>query len=339
MLQLIEHVIRISSKRDRTEVNAALVDTMEDLFAPHAFAIYRCFPGTKETIVFRCAGLDAEGRFSHNGYLPDRRFCQPIENDPLLLRSQVRRSLALERLADGSDRLVFPVIAQDQPIYLIDIVLPADFPVGRRGLLMGLVEYFGHHLALLDYGEADTLTGLANRKTFEKHLFEVLGRATGDAEATGTSSQRRRRQRAGNHWLGVCDIDHFKRVNDSRGHLAGDSALVMFSQLMRESFRYDDQLFRFGGEEFIAVLQPADGSDVQQIFERFRHSVEGHEFTGVGRITVSIGYCQLLPDDTPPAIIDRADAALYWAKQNGRNRVACYETLVDDGQLPGKASA
>lgn len=337
MLQLIEHIIQISSKRDRTEVNSALVDTMEDLFAPHAFAIYRCFPGTKETIVFRCAGRDATGRFSHNAYLPDRRFCQPIEHDPLLLRSQTRRSLVLERLADGSDRLVFPVVAQNQPIYLIDIVLPADFPAGRRGLLMGLVEYFGHHLALLDYGEADTLTGLANRKTFEKHLFEVLGRATDDAGPAGASRQRRRRHRAENHWLGVCDIDHFKRVNDSHGHLAGDSALVSFSRLMRESFRYDDQLFRFGGEEFIAVLQPADRGDVQEVFERFRRAVEAHDFAGVGRITVSIGYCQLLPHDTPPAIIDRADAALYWAKQNGRNRVACYDPLVHGGQLPGKA--
>jgi len=339
MLQLIQHIIRISSKRDRTEVNTALVDTMEDLFAPHAFAIYRCFPATKETIVFRCAGLDAGGRFSHNAYLPDRRFCLPIEHDPLLLRCQSGRSLVRDRLADGSDRLVFPVIAQKQPIYLIDIVLPADFPTDRRGLLMGLVEYFGHHLALLDYGEADTLTGLANRKTFEKHLFEVLGRATDDAGTTGAHCQRRRRHRAENHWLGVCDIDHFKRVNDSHGHLAGDSALVMFSQLMRESFRYDDQLFRFGGEEFIAVLQPADRNDVQQVFERFRRSVEAYEFSGVGRITVSVGYCQLLPHDTPPAIIDRADAALYWAKQNGRNRVACYDALIQTGQLPGKASA
>ena len=336
MLQLIQHIIRISSKRDRTEVNTALVDTMEDLFAPHAFAIYRCFPATKETIVFRCAGLDAGGRFSHNAYLPDRRFCLPIEHDPLLLRCQSGRSLVRDRLADGSDRLVFPVIAQNQPIYLIDIVLPADFPADRRGLLMGLVEYFGHHLALLDYGEADTFTGLANRKTFEKHLFEVLGHATDDVGTTG--AQRRRRHRAENHWLGVCDIDHFKRVNDSHGHLAGDSALVMFSQLMRESFRYDDQLFRFGGEEFIAVLQPADRSDVQQVFERFRRSVEAYEFSGVGRITVSVGYCQLLPHDTPPAIIDRADAALYWAKQNGRNRVACYDALIQTGQLPGKAS-
>ena len=150
MLQLIEHIIRISSKRDRTEITAALVDAMQDLFNPPAFAVYRCYPGLKQSIVFRCAGLDASGTFTHNAYLPERRHCQPIDHDPLLLRCQTERVIVLETLPGGSDRLVFPVIEDDRAIYLIDITLPVGLPADRRVLLMGLVEYFGHHIALLD---------------------------------------------------------------------------------------------------------------------------------------------------------------------------------------------
>ncbi len=340
MLQLIEHIIRISSKRDRTEINAALVEATQGLFAPPAFNVYRCFPGQKKWIVFSCAGFDAAGQFWRNAYLPERRHCRPIDHDPLLRRCQEERSVVLEPLPDGSDRLVFPVIADDQLIYLIDISLPADFPAERRVLLMGLVEYFGHHLALLDYGETDTLTGLANRKTFDKHLFEVLGHAAGDdATHDPDASRRRRSGHDDHHWLAICDIDHFKRINDGHGHLTGDAVLVGFGQLLRDTFRYDDQLFRFGGEEFIVVLQPATERNALNVFERFRMAVASHGFAAVGRATVSIGFCRLRPHDTPTGLIDRADAALYWAKQNGRNRVACYETLVAASALPAVGQA
>ena len=340
MLQLIEHIIRISSKRDRTEINSAMVDAMQDMFAPSALTLYRCYPCAGCTIVFACAGLESGKPFSHNAYLPERRYCHPIDHDLLMLRCQNERAIVRDTLADGADRLVFPVIRVDQAIYLIDITLPIDFAADQRVLLMGLVEYFGHHISLLEYGEADTLTGLANRKTFDKHLFEVLGKAAADddnAQQHTGGPVRRRHSGNNSHWLAVCDIDHFKRINDTWGHPAGDRVLVRFGQLMRESFRYDDQLFRFGGEEFVAVLQPTSQANALRVFERFREAIERHVFPDAGHVTVSIGMCHLLPDDTPTATIDRADAALYWAKQNGRNLVACFDTLTTAGQLPAKA--
>ena len=84
----------------------------------------------------------------------------------------------------------------------------------------------------------------------------------------------------------------------------------------------------------------ADAADLtQRAFERFRGAVERHAFPDAGRVTVSIGICHFQPHDTPTAIIDRADAALYWAKQNGRNRVACYDTLIAAGQLASRDAA
>ena len=334
MLQLIKHIIRISSKNDRTEINTALVDAMLDLFNPPAFAVYRCYLARDTSIAFSCAGLGPEGRFSHNAYLPERRHCRPISDDPLLLRCQTERSIVLETLPNGSDRLVFPVIEGEQLVYLIDISLPLVFPAKRRVLLMGLVEYFGHHISLLDYGEGDTLTGLANRKTFDKHLFEVLGKPANDETLQDPSVPHRRHNADDDrHWLAICDIDHFKRINDRHGHRVGDAALVMFAQLMRETFRYDDQLFRFGGEEFVIVLQPTTEKNAFSVLERFRIAVAAQTFADIGQATVSIGYCQLRPEDTPTAPIDRADAALYWVKKNGRNRVACHDALIQSGAL------
>lgn len=339
MLNLISHIVRTSAMRDRTDVNSALVDAMQDLFHPLALTIYRCFASDRKTMVFACAGIRGNTIFSRNAYLPDRRYCHSIEADPLLRRCRSEMSIAFDLLPDGTNRLVFPVIQMERLVYLIDVTVPDTISADRRVLLMGLTEYFSNHIALLDYGETDTLTGLANRKTFDKHLFEVLGKTSGDQSATVAdvdAPRRRCARREDPHWLAVCDIDHFKRINDTYGHLIGDEVLVTFSQIMRESFRFDDQLFRFGGEEFVIVLQPAAAADAAKALERFRCAIEAHPFSRVGKSTVSIGFSQLRPFDTPSDAIDRADEALYYAKRNGRNRSARYEELVASGLLMAK---
>lgn len=340
MLNLINHVVKISARRDRTEINSAMVDALNELFHPEHLTIYRCYPGRKKTMVFSCAGINPEGRYVHNAYLPDHRYCQPIDRDPLLNRCRKEVSAVLDMLDDGSHRIVFPVIQLGLPIYMIDLSLSQEFSADQRVSLMGLIEYFANHIALLDYGEADTLTGLASRKTFDKHLFELLGKATSDEQwhASRNHSPLRRRGESelSSHWLAVCDIDHFKLVNDNFGHLIGDEVLIMLAQVMRHSFRFDDQLFRFGGEEFITLLQPTDLASATATLKRFRNDVEKQVFSRVGHVTVSIGFSRLLPHDTPTDVIDRADEALYYAKLHGRNRVDCYEELIENGELKCK---
>lgn len=341
MLELISHIVKISARRDRTEINSAMVDALVALFNPQRIGIYRCYAGRKKTVVFACAGLGPHGQFLRNAYLPDHRHCQLIEKDPLFHRCRKEMSAVLDFLDDGSHRIVFPVTRLEEPIYLIELILADDFSADQRVALMGLIEYFGNHIALLDYGEADTLTGLSSRKTFDKHLFELLGLAATDEMLGGLNDQRMRRQgtASSNHWLAVCDIDHFKMTNDTYGHLIGDEVLIQLAQVMRQSFRFDDQLFRFGGEEFVALLQPTDQQSALATLERFRSNVENQDFGRVGQITISIGFSRLLPHDTPAGVIDRADEALYYVKHHGRNRVACYETLVEEGALVARETA
>lgn len=339
MLDLISHVVEISSHRDRTEINAAMVDTLMDLFSPQQLCIYRCYANKKKTVVFACAGYGPNGRFVRNAYLPDRTYCIDIERNPLFNRCRKEMSAVIDFTDDGLHRIVFPVIRLDAPVYLIELTLSDEFSADQRIALMGLIEYFGNHISLLDYGETDTLTDLSSRKTFDKHLFELLGKASHDdlkISSKDSPARRQCEQESSNHWLAICDIDHFKQVNDTYGHLIGDEVLIMLAQLMRQSFRFDDQLFRFGGEEFIALLQPANMASALATLERFRTNVEAEIFSRVGHVTISIGFSRLLPNDTPTDVIDRADEALYFAKQHGRNQLANYETLVSTGELIAK---
>jgi diguanylate cyclase (GGDEF)-like protein len=336
---LLSHVVSISAQRDRTKINEALVGALDALFHPHSLTIFHVFPGKRRTMVFACAGIGRSGNYVRNAYLLDASHCHAIDLDPVLVRVQAEKKTVEVVLPDETRRLVFPVFSLSRLIYLIDITVHWHLSPQRHEYLAGLIEYFSNHVALLEYGEADTLTGLPNRKTFDKHLFEVLGKATVD-DAAGQHEAPRRRKGASDsrNWLAVCDIDHFKKVNDTHGHLIGDEVLVMFANLMRDTFRFDDQLFRFGGEEFVVVLQPMPRAAVQPTVERFRRAVENHVFSRVGQVTASIGYSQLLTRDTPPDVIDRADEALYYVKQNGRNGIACYEDLVGSGKLVAMSS-
>jgi diguanylate cyclase (GGDEF)-like protein len=128
-------------------------------------------------------------------------------------------------------------------------------------------------------------------------------------------------------------VDHFKRVNDQFGHLYGDEVLLLLARIMRQSFRQQDKLFRFGGEEFVVVLRAATEAEVHRALERFRRAVEDYNFPQIGRVTASIGYTMIKPEDTIPEIVGRADDALYVAKENGRNQLANYETLLAEGMI------
>lgn len=213
------------------------------------------------------------------------------------------------------------------------VCTPAPLSGGDERLVRGVLRMYENVLGLLDYGERDELTGLLNRKTFDENFLRRT-RAVSLAASAAESLGAERRERQGMQtWLGVIDIDHFKRVNDTHGHLIGDEVLLLVARLMRESFRLDDQLYRFGGEEFVALLRCGDPQQAHTAFERMRQCVQSHAFPRVGSISVSIGFTEVRPGDTPSAAFERADQAVYHAKQNGRNQVHDHAALVAAGLL------
>ncbi|MCD5401755.1 sensor domain-containing diguanylate cyclase, partial [candidate division NPL-UPA2 bacterium] len=156
----------------------------------------------------------------------------------------------------------------------------------------------------------DGLTGAFLRRHFRERLEEEL--------------QRSRQHRLPLSFL-MADIDHFKEYNDKYGHLVGDAVLKDIAHLLEEGVREIDLVGRYGGEEFSLLLAETSKESALQVAERLRLSVEEHQFKAydeVGKATISIGLATF-PEDAQEAesLIDKADRALYKAKQSGRNRV------------------
>lgn len=154
---------------------------------------------------------------------------------------------------------------------------------------------------------SDPLTGLANHRTFFERLHADVERARRHGRPLG---------------LVVIDLDHFKRVNDTRGHQAGDRVLVEVAERLSPLVRAEDTLARVGGEEFAWLLPEADARSAWAAAERARRAIAGAPFPGVGRVTMSAGVAELEAGATQ--LFRAADAALYWAKAQGRDACVPY---------------
>ena len=217
---------------------------------------------------------------------------------------------------------------------VLEITLAQPLTDEQQGLVVAILRVFRNFQGLLDYSERDTLTGLLNRKTFDEAFLRLTRQEPAHQGPSPMAPDGRRAQPTGTTWLVVVDIDHFKRVNDQHGHLIGDEVLLLVARLMRSSLRYSDQLYRFGGEEFVLMLRCGSAGDARTALERLRRNIEAYHFPQVGRITVSLGYTEVRPADTPAAAFGRADKAVYHVKAHGRNQVAYHADLVASGRLP-----
>jgi diguanylate cyclase (GGDEF)-like protein len=234
---------------------------------------------------------------------------------------------------DGSSRLVIPILREHAAIGAL--MLEADDSLDQvRSMVEGFARIYGNYIALLNESERDKLTGLYNRRSFERRLQRLLKlqrqRSRG---AVAGDNEQRHPDDVSQIFLAILDIDHFKRINDTWGHVYGDEVILMLAQQMRASFRHGDVLFRFGGEEFVMLIAARDEEAAQTVLDRFRRFVAGHAYPQVGHVTVSIGYARITENDYPEIVLDRADKALYFAKQNGRNSVHGYESLTARGEL------
>lgn len=158
----------------------------------------------------------------------------------------------------------------------------------------------------------DSLTELPNRRGFDLLAAQAMHEAEREPKPLTAL---------------LLDLDHFKVLNDTYGHLAGDQVLIGFARDLESCLRHSDIVCRWGGEEFIVLLKDTDGETGQKIAEKIRQHVEKQRYAYNGkelRLTVSIGLTTLQPDETLHTLLSRADHAMYRAKQAGRNRT-CVE--------------
>lgn len=195
-------------------------------------------------------------------------------------------------------------------------------------IVEGIFGIYSNQVALLDSKERDILTGLPNRQTLEFSLNEVVNFHLNNHNSEINPS-----------WMVVLDIDHFKKINDTFGHVFGDEVFIHFADLMKTSFRHTDFLFRYGGEEFVIILNNSTAEQAQACLERFHEETQSYDFPS-GKVTISIGYTQIVPTTAPTIHFEQADRALYEAKRNGRNQIVNfkdmqtqYQTKEDDIEL------
>ncbi len=154
----------------------------------------------------------------------------------------------------------------------------------------------------------DSLTKILNRRSLDNHLNEICLNKEGNYKF---------------HLL-ILDIDDFKLINDKYGHIAGDKILIYIANILKRTLRGDDKIFRYGGEEFIILLNNVDDAKCKAITQRLLELVRGSKLIYKGanlNVTTSIGTTLYKKEDTPDTLIARADKALYAAKHSGKNTI------------------
>jgi len=168
-----------------------------------------------------------------------------------------------------------------------------------------------HQMRLAHLARRDPLSGVGNRRLMEEELDLLMQGAMGPVE---------------NCALAVIDIDHFKAVNDRFGHEAGDVVIRDLAELVQSRVRKRDRLYRMGGEEFLLLLDGVEADALQQMLDNLREAIHHQVDAPGGPITVSIGGALPVPGEDWRRWLSRADAAMYDAKQGGRNQVRVFGT-------------
>ena len=198
---------------------------------------------------------------------------------------------------------------------VVKVSIKLLFVFGYSLLAIGVTKWIKYNETRQDelviQANTDELTGLLNRRSFTKYMEFEYSKAKAQSEPFS---------------LIILDIDFFKTVNDSHGHLVGDKVLINLANVMKSSFRNADRVSRWGGEEFAILLPKTSLKNAEVVAEKIRCKIEGSPYSHVSlsiKYTISLGVTEWLVSDVNiDDVINRADDALYQAKEDGRNCVS-----------------
>jgi diguanylate cyclase (GGDEF)-like protein len=335
MANALEHACTITQHREHAMVDIAVMHSLLDLLGreidPFVLRLYRVSNVKNQLQIALTAWVDG------NEVRNEETDCETANLPQGLVQALKEKTVCTGTMTDAQDRMMhatwLPVSRDEELLGCIEFGMTTPLSQDQLPSINGVCRLYGNYLSLLYYSQIDTLTKLLNRKTFDESLHSMLTAVPTESPTPAFSTERRSEVQEPANWLAVMDIDHFKRVNDGFGHLFGDEVLILVADLLRKTFRRKDKLFRFGGEEFVVLLRDTDERNVLLILDRFRDSIEQHVFPQLGNVTISIGVTRVRPVDTPPALLGRADEALYYAKNNGRNQVQFFDTLETEGKI------
>lgn len=330
-LKLLDSVVEITAETDREHFRSSLSSTVRELLQVEEVLFLRPIPDASGQLMFQELFRESSRPLQdaqRQGQGPER----PILN-PEQVKEMLRCGYCL-RLQDGGATLLLPVTVREALAEIVVLRL-RSMPPEALSLLRGFTRLYRNFIALMAEGECDPLTGLLNRRTLETRLAEVARDNARRYAVLHVREDGERRQAADllPHFIAVLDIDRFKRINDTLGHLFGDEVILLVSQLMREVFRDEDMMFRYGGEEFVVIIASPTKAGALAALERFREKVAARQFPQLSQVTISAGLAEMRGRELPAAVIARADRAMYCAKEDGRNRVYDYDDLVASGRI------
>ena len=238
---------------------------------------------------------------------------------PLHLYLAAYRALQALILAAVPAAIRQPASLYDQCVHSISKIVMLDSSLAIDAYTRIRIDFMNASLQALTHERDllntelmhDTLTGILSRRFILETLNKQLAQLS------------RQPERQVN--IALMDLDHFKRVNDTYGHLVGDKVLYEFSRVVSNRVREQDYFGRFGGEEFLLILTEIAPDEALSVLNRIREAIQLQVFSYDGKhipLTVSIGFTPARPDEKVDDLIERADNALYQAKQSGRNQVA-----------------
>jgi diguanylate cyclase (GGDEF)-like protein len=316
----------IAAHRDRDVLDVTLAGALKEILQPESVAVHRCVGEMGQRRWFtRAVASHSEVVAAMDSAWADLD-AQPTLDDEPLWRDCMLQSKVITQ-GQGPVTTLLPLGADSAAVGVLEVVSLLPLNEQQQRSLRAVLGIYRSFQALVDNSERDTLTALLNRRTFDDSfaMFAALSHQEDASSGAERRSLARTASSQARHFLGVIDIDHFKRVNDLHGHLLGDEVLLLIARLMRATFRQHDRLYRFGGEEFVVLLRCADAHNARSALERFRRNVEKFLFPQVGQITVSVGFTTIASDDSSALAFGRADRAVYQAKHEGRNRVCRFE--------------
>lgn len=254
-----------------------------------------------------------------SGFLVEHPKCFTIQE----LEDNVEDEENLQVLRSLNPTLVIPLIMKNVLLGLIILgerIDGSDHSGKEKEYLLNIANIAStaiNNAVLFEMSTTDLMTRLKQKHYFFAILENRLQQSTEDGEPIS---------------LIMADIDHFKKVNDTFGHQVGDEVLKAVSSIIYDNLRLNDIGSRYGGEEFIILVQNAEEQEAFEIAERLRKKVESYDHSTVGcnrPVSISLGVTGFIPeDDSAATLIGKVDKALYYSKQNGRNRSTRYSEIT-----------
>jgi diguanylate cyclase (GGDEF)-like protein len=323
IVQIPEIAQRLSGVRDLRQIPEHLLDLVQEIFEPSYSVFYRVSRGR---LVAVAARGQSEFHVGHKldagegivGWTAVKQL--PITPEDADLESAIAKQRNLERCMPGQGfSLSLPIVGGERTLGVILIgpsnrQLPHAREIGRTIALITAITITSTLVLKKEQmlAKTDGLTGLLNKTSIYNKLVELITSDSGPSQLS----------------VFLLDIDHFKNYNDTNGHLPGDELLKRLGGLLNENSRQSEHVGRYGGEEFLLLMERATKQDAVRAADRIRALIEGTEFDyrqnqPGGRITISGGVATWPADGADvDALLQAADEALYEAKRAGRNQVA-----------------